>query len=112
MCISFLVATHFKDIFIISSLSCVADDYLRALPGADIVLVSKTRGVDFFRIMAMPFSKVEAAGTFDANLHVIWNDSTYLRMIDAANLFWDPRTGRRDLWSLLLNHLLRFRNTA
>lgn len=89
---------------ILNALTFVADDYFQSLLGADIALISKNKGIKFFGKMAVPFSELINARVFDVKLKVTANNSTYLRMVEATRLVWDPWTGRRDLWSLLLNH--------
>ena len=88
----------------LNALTFVADDFLQSLLGADLVLISKTKGIKFFGKMAVPLSKLDVAKISQAAIQVIPNNSTYLRKIDAISRVWDPRTGRQDLWPLLLNH--------
>lgn len=92
---------------ILKALTFVADDFFQSLLGADIVLISKTKGVKYFGKMAVPLNKLNSAKVFDVKVKVTPNNSTYLRMVDAIALVWDPRVGRRDLWPLLLNHFPR-----
>lgn len=89
---------------VLSALTFVADDFLQKLPGADLVLISKNKGTKFFGKLAVPLSNLNIAKVSQATIKVIPNNSTYLRMIDAIGLVWDLRTGRQDLWPLLLNH--------
>lgn len=89
------------------ALTFLAHDFFQSLPGADIVLISKTKGVKYFGKIAVPLSKLNSAKVFDVKVKLTPNNSTYLRMVDAIALVWDPRDGRRDLWPLLLNHFSR-----
>jgi hypothetical protein len=93
-----------KDDKIFKALTFVADDYLQTLSGGKLALISKTKGVSFFAKMTVPLSKLETAREYKVDLKVIPNDNTYLRMVSATDLVWDPESGRQDLWPLLLNH--------
>jgi hypothetical protein len=87
-----------------SALAFVAEDYLQNLSGADLVMITKDKGLEYFGDIAVPLSKLSAARKFDVNLQITPNDATYNRMINAIHSVWDPETGRKDLWTLLLNH--------
>lgn len=60
--------------------------------------------------MAVPLSNLQPAREFNARLKIIRKDSTYLRMVDATHLVWDPTTARRDIRQIfcLIIHLLTY----
>lgn len=91
---------HFKDK---SALFFVMDDVL-AFPETDLVLLAKNKTVGYFGPDAAFPHQVADRRFFRTQLEVFINDVTYRRRIDAANLVWDARSGRQDLWPLLLNN--------
>ncbi len=53
---------------------------------------------------AVPLDELAKATTFKVQHQIVFNDTTYQRMVDTTHLVWHPEAGRSDLWPMFLNH--------
>ncbi|KAL1643459.1 hypothetical protein SLS58_004817 [Diplodia intermedia] len=86
-----------------SALFFVVDDIL-FFSNTDIVLVAKNKNVGYFGRDACTPHNVAQAAFLKTSVKVKIVDITYRHRIDATDLVWNTRNGRKDLWPLLLNN--------
>ncbi|KAL1643460.1 hypothetical protein SLS58_004819 [Diplodia intermedia] len=74
------------------------------LPSANTVLISKFREPKFFGDLAVDLTEIASAVKTPISIRVKRLNISYKRRIDAIHTVWSPKTGRQDLWRLLMNH--------
>ncbi|KAL1621076.1 hypothetical protein SLS56_009382, partial [Neofusicoccum ribis] len=82
----------------------VADDIFDFGADARVILVSKNKRASFFGDLAVAPSDIADAESTPVSISIKSIDFTYKRRMNAIHTIFDAKTGRQDLWDLLLNH--------